>query len=54
MALSDAQMRSFFEDATQMAIPRATVTQLQNEGITTVEDLVDFDKDGLHLSLIHI
>ena len=30
-----------------MAIPHATAIQLQNEGILTVADLVDFDKDTL-------
>ena len=30
-----------------MAILHATVIQLQNEGIDTVEDLADFDKDKL-------
>ena len=30
-----------------MAIPHATVIQLQNEGIDTIEDLADFDKDTL-------
>ena len=30
-----------------MAIPQPTVAQMQNEGITTVDDLANFDKDTL-------
>jgi hypothetical protein len=30
-----------------MSIPNATVIQLQNEGIESVDDLIDFDKDTL-------
>lgn len=30
-----------------MGIPHDTVLQLRNEGITTIEDLADFDKDSL-------
>ena len=47
MVITAAQTTSFFEDEDQMAIPHATVIQLQEEGITTVEDLGDFDKDNL-------
>ena len=42
-----AQMTTFFEHADQMGIPHATVLQLQSEGITSVSDLVDFNKDSL-------
>ena len=31
-----------------MAIPAATVAQLVDKGISTVNDLVDFDKDSLN------
>ena len=47
MVLTASQTTAFFENANQMAIPHATVIQLQNEGILTVADLVDFDKDTL-------
>jgi predicted RecB family nuclease len=46
MVLTNAQTTAFFESAAQMGIPRATVTQLAQEGITTVGDLADFDKDA--------
>ena len=47
MVLTGAQVTAFFEDADQMGIPNATVVQMQTEGITTVNDLADFDKDSL-------
>ncbi len=47
MVLTAAQTAAFFEQPTQMAIPHATVVQLANEGISTVDDLIDFDKDTL-------
>ena len=47
MVLTAAQTTAFFENANQMAIPTATVAQLGNEGITTVDDLIDFDEDSL-------
>jgi hypothetical protein len=47
MVLTAAQTTAFFESADQMSIPNATVIQLQNEGIETVDDLIDFDKDTL-------
>ena len=47
MVLTVAQTRAFFENANQMAISHATVMQLCNEGITAVEDLVEFDADSL-------
>ena len=31
-----------------MGIPNATVIQMQLEGIASVDDLTDFDKDSLH------
>ena len=51
MVLTAAQMTTFFEDDEQMGIPHTTVIQLQTEGITTVGDLADFEKDSLqHLA----
>lgn len=47
MVLTANQTTSFFEDADQMGIPHDTRVQMQNEGITGVEDLADFDKDTL-------
>ena len=47
MVLTNAQTTAFFENAAQMAIPHATVVELQHEGIVTVSDLVDFDKESL-------
>ena len=47
MVLTAAQTTAFFENANQMAIPRATVIQLSREGITTVGDLSDFDKSTM-------
>jgi hypothetical protein len=45
MPLTAAQMTAFFEQDAQMGIPHATVMQLQQEGITIVNDLINFDKD---------
>ena len=47
MVLTAAQITAFFQQPGQMAIPPATRTQLQEEGIDTVLDLADFDKDTL-------
>ena len=47
MFLIVAQVMKFYKDSAQMAILHATVIQLQNEGIDTIEDLADFDKDML-------
>ena len=47
MVLTAAQTTAFFEDAAQMGIPHEMVLQLQHEGISTVDDLTDFNKDSL-------
>ena len=47
MVITAAQTREFFENAAQMGIPHDTVTQLPREGIETINDLQDFDKDSL-------
>ena len=44
MVLTAAQTAAFFEQLAQMGTPHETVTQLVNEGVDTVDDLVDFDK----------
>jgi hypothetical protein len=45
--LTAAQTTAFFEHADQMGIPNKTVVQLVEEGIDTVDDLVDFEKDTI-------
>jgi predicted RecB family nuclease len=47
MPLTAAQTTTFFEQDEQMGIPQDTVIQLQQEGITIVDDLIDFDKDTI-------
>ena len=47
MVFTAAQTTAFFEDAAQMGIPHETVLQLVLEGIDTVDDLANFDKDSL-------
>ena len=47
MVLTATQMTAFFEDADQMGIPHIIVVQLQAEGVTSVSDLTDFNKDSL-------
>lgn len=47
MVLTAAQTTAFFEDAAQMGTPHAMVVQLALEGIDSVDDLADFDKDSL-------
>jgi hypothetical protein len=47
MVLTAAQTTSFFTNAVQMAIPAATVVQLGIEGIATVDDLSEFDKEDI-------
>ena len=47
MVVTTAQTTAFFENPDQMGIPHVTVIQLQVEGITGIQDLVDIDKDTL-------
>ena len=47
MVLTAAQTTSFFENADQMGVQHAAVIQLALEGIQTVDDLADFDKEAL-------
>mgnify|MGYP001106517421 CR=1 FL=1 len=49
MVLTAGQTTAFFEHADQMGIPHATVIQLQAEGITMVDDLLELDKDMLKM-----
>ena len=43
MILTNALKTALFDNATQIRIMDEMVVQLGNEGITTVEDLVDFE-----------
>jgi hypothetical protein len=47
MVFTAAQTASFFQEPTQMGIANATVIQLRVEGIDTVADLLDFDKETI-------
>ena len=47
MVLTAAQTTTFFESPDQMGIPHATMMQMQQEGIQTVADLADFEKQSL-------
>ena len=47
MVLTAAQMTAFFENTNQMGIQHATVVELAQEGIQSVDDLANFDKDAL-------
>ena len=47
MVLTAVQTTAFFRDGDQMGIPQAMVAQLQIEGITTISDLADFEKETL-------
>ena len=47
MVLTAAQTTAFFESPDQMGIPHATMVQMQHEGIQSIADLADFEKDSL-------
>jgi hypothetical protein len=47
MALTAAQATAFFGYEDQMGMPHATVVRLATEGIMSVIDLADFDKEYL-------
>ncbi len=49
MVLTPAHTTLFFENGTQMDIPHVTVLELVNEGIDTVDDLSEIDKDTIGL-----
>ena len=44
MAIMGAQTTLFDEANDQMEIPRPMLAELRNEGITTIDDLGEFDK----------
>ena len=45
--MTAAQTTASFESPDQMGIPHATMVQMQPEGIQSVADLADFEKDSL-------
>ena len=47
MVLTAAQTTAFFENPDQLGIPHETIVQIQQEGIQTVADLADFEKQEL-------
>ena len=47
MVLTGAQTTACFENHAQMGIPHVTMVQMHHEGIHSVADLADFDKDSL-------
>ena len=47
MVLTAAQTTAFFENPDQLGIPHETMVQIQREGIQTVADLADFEKQEL-------
>ena len=47
MVFTVAQTAAFFTGDNGLAIPAQTVAQMANEGITTVNDLAEFDKDSV-------
>jgi hypothetical protein len=47
MPLTAAQTTALFEEAAQVGIPNAAVVQLHDEGITSVVDLAEFDKNTM-------
>ena len=47
MVLTAAQTTAFFKSPDQMGIPHATMAQVQQQGIQSVADLADFEKESL-------
>ena len=47
MVLSAVQSTAFFESPDQMGIPHATMVQMQLQGVQSIADLGDFEKDSL-------
>ena len=47
MVLTAGQRTTFFTDEAQLGIPAATLAQMAQEGISSEEDLVDFDDTSL-------
>ena len=47
MVLTANQTTTFLEDAGHMGIPHRTVVQMQQEGIITVDDIAEFEKETI-------
>ena len=47
MVLTAAQTTAFFESPDQMVIPHVIKVEIQLEGIQSIADLADFEKDSL-------
>ena len=47
MVLTGVQITAFFTEDAQIGIPQATVNHMQQEGITSVDDLIDFDNKSI-------
>ena len=47
MVLTAAQTTAFFENPDQLGVPHETMVQIQQEGIQTIADLADFEKQEL-------
>ena len=47
MVLTAAQTTAFLENPDQLGIPHETMVQIQRQGIQTVADLADYEKQGL-------
>ena len=47
MSLTNNQTKTFFTDPNHLGIPEATRQALQSEGIESVDDLTEFDKDAI-------
>ena len=47
MVLTAVQTTAFFQSPDQMGLPHKTIMQMQQEGIQTVADLADFEKQSL-------
>ena len=54
MVLTTAQATAFFESLDQTGIPHATIVQMQQEGIQSVVDLADYEKDSLQQLAVNL
>ena len=54
MVLTTAQTTAFFESPDQIGIPHETIVQMQQEGIQSVADLADFEKDSLQQPTVNL
>ena len=54
MVLTAAQTEAFFEGGTHTEIPNVTVVQIQHQGISSVDNMVEFYKDFIGQSAINL